>query len=307
MRRSLALLLLPAASAFMNAGAHAEPSPPGISMSAEETKVPPGTVMVPGQLSTLFKINDADPEANVPTPSQRTGNPLEFGYYLQDILARAQAAQQRHDQESAIKYLRALAAAIPEQAKGWSMLCAAYETAHDRDRALRACKYALERPGVDVADYQRYVGLMVAKPGDLSDDETGALKAVFDHLDTQPDLAVTTAHLRCQAAIKTKDTAAMQACTTVLAKVAPDDPKTIVFQWSFAVMRGDGAAAAQLLERAKKAGVASENIERMSRVERPGRSFSRGLGVMGGAALLLALLVFVRFRRRVGAPDRLAP
>src|SRR4051812_42102541 len=52
--------------------------------------------LMPGQLSTIFKINDADPESKVPTPQQRIGNPVEFGYYLQDLLARAESATKKN-------------------------------------------------------------------------------------------------------------------------------------------------------------------------------------------------------------------
>src|SRR5512142_3360871 len=44
---------------------------------------------VPQQLSTLFEIDDDNPEAHVPAAKDRIGNPLEFGYYLQDLLTRA--------------------------------------------------------------------------------------------------------------------------------------------------------------------------------------------------------------------------
>ena len=80
----------------------------------------------------------------------RNTNPLEFGYYLQDLLTRAEVETKRKDQARVIKYYRALAAAIPEEAQGWSLLCEAYQTAGDRERALRACKYAIDRKGVQI-------------------------------------------------------------------------------------------------------------------------------------------------------------
>src|SRR5262245_2247058 len=61
----------PAAAASSSSAPSADPTPP------------PGGHLVPGQLSAQFKIYDDDPEASVPTPQQRIGNPLEFGYYLQ--------------------------------------------------------------------------------------------------------------------------------------------------------------------------------------------------------------------------------
>lgn len=262
-----------------------------------------------GQLSTLFKIDDGDPEAHVPDAKQRIGNPLEFGYYLQDLLAKAELATKRHDHERAIKYYRALAAAIPEQATAWSKLCDSYEKANDRARAVRACKYALDREGVQLDDYRRYFALMAAKPDDLVREEANEMKAVLEHLDKQPELATPTAHFRCQAAIKMKDAPALRACTEVLAKLAPEDPKTIVFQWSLAVMTGNGDEAARLVERGRKAGLAAESIERMNNVPVDPWWSSRGSGValLGGVAFLLALMFLISLRRRIAATRRLAP
>ncbi len=262
--------------------------------------------LVPGQLSTLFKINDADPESPVPTRQQRIGNPVEFGYYLQDLLARAEAATKKNDHQRAIKYYRALASALPEHAQGWSLLCGAYERAHDRERALRACKYALDREGAELKDYHRYVDLLVAKPDDLDGEERGELDAVLAHLDKQPDLAIPTAHLRCQAATKTKDSGALQACTAVLAKAAPDDPKTVVFQWTLAVMRGDGAAAARLISRAQALGVASDSIARMSSIAPSRWSSWPARAALLAAVALFAVAVAFYSRRRLSTAVRRA-
>ena len=135
---------------------------------------------------------------------------------------------------------------------------------------------------------------------------------MLEHLDKQPGMAIPAAHLRCQGAIKTNDEAALEACTTVLAKVAPDDPKTVVFQWSLAVMRGDRKQAATLLARAEKMGLATASIDRMSEVVVRGHWWSSRLrgtvGIVGGAAVLLGLLLFIGFRRRLSTGTRrLAP
>ena len=270
----------------------------------------PSGRLVPEQFSTLFKIaDDNNPEGSVPTVKDRNTNPLEFGYYLQDLLTRAEVETKRKDYPRVIKYYRALAAAIPEEAQGWSLLCEAYQTAGDRERALRACKYAIDRKGVQIKDYRRYVELLVAKPDALDADERTEINAVLGHLDQQPDAAVPTAHIRCEAAVKMNDAKALQACTSVLGTVAPDDRKTIVFQWSLAVLQGDPKEAAQLLARAEKAGVAPESLDRMSKVAITSHWWvSPGRGVaMLGVAVLLALLAMVAYRRRLTTGRRLAP
>jgi len=303
------MLLVPAATAWSAGARAAEQSPPPAPAAAPQAAA--GKLkLVPEQLSTLFKIDDDNPEAHVPSVKDRSSNPLEFGYYLQDLLTRAEVAEKQHNQLAIIKYYRAVAMAIPEEAQGWGRLCEAYQNAGDRDRAVRACKYAIDRKGAQAKDYRRYVELITAKPGDLLPEDRDELKAVFAHLDGQADMAVLTAHLRCEAGVKMKDQAALEACTAVLAKTAPDDPKTIVFQWSLAVMRGDRDQAVVLLERAQKAGVAQANIDRMSQVSMVGHGLSaRGIGVVlvGAATLMLALALLGVYRRRLTATRRLAP
>jgi len=288
----------------------AEPPPSATSPRQESAPEAGPPRLVPEQFSQLFKINDDNPEANVPTAKDRIGNPLEFGYFLQDLLTRAEVAALRKDQAGVIKYYRAVAAAIPEEAKGWSLLCEAYQNAHDPDRAVRACKYAIERKGAELKDYQRYVALMTTKSDELLPEERRDLNEVLGHLDSQPDLAIPAAHLRCETALKMKDAAALAACTTVLAKAAPNDPKTVVFQWSLAVMRGDRDQAAALLGRAEKMGLAAASIDRMSQVSVPGHWWSSpGRGLVGVvivvvAAVLFGLLLLVMHRRRLASAGR---
>ena len=263
-----------------------------------------------GQLSTLFSINERDPESTVPTPKQRDGNPLEFGYFVQDLLAKAEIATKKQDHQAAIRTYRALAIAVPDRATAWSKLCEAYEIVQDRGRALGACKYALDREGATLADYQRFVRVMVKNPGDLSPEERTLVNEVLAHLDQQPDLAIPAAHLRCESAIKMKDEAAMGSCTAALAKVAPEDAKTIVFQWSYAVMRGDRAEAARLVGRAKLAGVTVDGVAQMASVTVSERSWLvRVLAAVAlGGAVLLALFLLGRrmasVRRLVGLSTR---
>ena len=306
MIRYLAALWLPAVGlwpALAHAAGEAVPS------GMEAVSGPDGQSLrlVPEQLSTLYKINDDDPETYIPTVKDRLANPVEFGYYVQDLLTRAEVEARRKDQARVIKYYRALAAALPEEARGWGLLCEAYQKAGDAERAIRACKYAIDRHGAQLQDFRRTVELLTAKPGDLSPEDREDLTAVLAHLDKQPDLTIPTAHLRCEAGVKMKETAALEACTAVLARTAPDDPKTIVFQWSLAVMRGDRAQAGRLLERAQKAGVAAESIDRMNRFAAAGGSRTIGIALVGALTTLCALLLLAYFRRRPAPTGRLAP
>src|SRR4051794_35105774 len=58
------------------------------------------------QLSSKFRINDADPESTVPSMKERNANPVEFGYYLQDMLVQAEAVRKAKDYTSLLRYRR---------------------------------------------------------------------------------------------------------------------------------------------------------------------------------------------------------
>ena len=248
-------------------GAEAEAADPaGGPLAPADQALAPGHL--PGQLSSKFRIDSRDPESSIPSVKERNRSPLEFGYLLQDLVEFAARAQQSGDFEGAIKYYRAVAKAVPDVAKSWSKLCEAYETAKDRDRAIRACKYAIDRKGVELQDYLRYVRLILSGSGPLTASEQTELDAVLSHLSKQQEVAVAplvVAQLRCEMGVKTKSVPTLEACTKELSRVAPEDSRTAVFLWNLALLKGQRAEAERYIGQAKKAGVVLENIERMQR------------------------------------------
>jgi hypothetical protein len=280
---------------------------PAVTAAAATTSEPPGPAEIPqpfpGQLSSKFRIDDSNPEASVPGPKERDGNPLEYGYLIQDLLTRAEQAKKDQNYKAVVLYYRAVARAVPESAKGWSKLCEAYEVVNDRDRAIRACKYALERPAVELQDYLRYVHLILSREGDLTAEDRTAVQQVLTHLQKQPELETVAAQLECEAGVKEKDVKLLENCTGTLARVAPGDPRTIVFQWNLALQRGQQADARRLVERAKKAGVVLANIERMQKLtESSGGTPWRAAVGVGVVALLAVAAVTWIIRRRRPAP-----
>jgi hypothetical protein len=280
--------------------AHAAPAAP-----APAAALPPDQAALGenGQLSSKFMINDADPESSIPDDKVKNANPMEFGYLLQDLLVRAEDAKKKKDFQAVIRYYRAVAKGVPDRAKGWGKLCEAYDVVHDRDRAIRACKYAIERDGAEAGDFVRYVGLIVSKPDDLTADEKKELSAVLGHLEKDPTVGVTFHHLQCQVGVKERDAVMLEACTSALEKVAPDDPKTVIFKWSLAVMKGKTDEANRLVDRARDLGVLAEAVERMQNLTTPGgrRHWAAwgAAGACAGLAIASALLWFTRKTRRL--------
>lgn len=284
-------------------GPGAEMAPMSEAPAPAPTAAAGSSPVLPGQLSSKFGIDDARPEASIPDIRERNRNPLEFGYFLQDLLERAEQARKNKDYQGVIRYYRAVAKAVPESAKGWSKLCEAYDVVHDRERAIVACRYALDRPAVEVQDYVRYVHLIIGTTAELGAKDRKELGEVLEHLGKQEGTAIVASHLRCEVAVKLKDVAMMETCTGALAKLAPDDPKTTVFRWSLALMKGQTAEAERLLMYARATGVPSEGIERMESVTPSVRRSSwlkTGIGAaafIGLAALVAALVVAIRRRR----------
>ncbi|MEA2696480.1 MAG: hypothetical protein QOI66_751 [Myxococcales bacterium] len=210
-----------------------------------------------------FTLNDADPESTVPPLEARNASPLEFGYYLQEILDKASAATKAGDNVKAVRYYRALAKAVPERALGFSRLCQLLEATDQREPAIAACHSALGLQGVVIDDYVRYVHLILAAPGVLAPKDLEEIKAVTTHLKSQPEAKIVGYHLQCELGTRVADVAALEDCTAALAAAAPRDPKTISFQWALALQKGDGAEAGNLIQRATEAGMTAEAVQLM--------------------------------------------
>ena len=93
-------------------------------------------------LSTQFHINHADPASTVPTEAEKNAKPLEFGYYLQDLIAFAMAAEKAGDHLGAARYYRAFARAVPDESIAFQKLCESLQKAGRRDEAMAACRDA---------------------------------------------------------------------------------------------------------------------------------------------------------------------
>jgi hypothetical protein len=249
-------------------------------------------------------IDDANPEASVPAPGHANANPIQFGYFIQDLLDRADQATGRGDHAAAVRYYRAIVKAVPDRSIGLGKLCAAYEANGEIDNALKACGVALTRTGVTIEDHARFGRLMIARPGRLGDQERGLLQASIGHLRRQPGGLLRAEQLQCDLALKQGDGAMLAACTAALMAAAPDDARTIGYQWALAVHRRDGDEARRLLERARRAGVTPSGIAAMETLAAAQPGFLRRWGLplaLAAIGLMGVLLVaHTAIKRRAG-------
>ena len=215
-----------------------------------------------GWLSKL-PIDDDHPEKSIPSEKQRNDDPMEFGYWLQDIALKAEHASGKGDHAAAARYYVAMTIAVPDHAVGFVKMCKEYEDMGDRERAVSACGDALLRDGTLVRDYTHFVHLLLAKPGPLTDKETAALGQVLEHMKEDPASHDVVNDIECEIGVRTSNTAMLKDCTTAFAAASPDDAKTITYEWALAVQEGNFSQANKLIEQARTLGVPSSSVAEM--------------------------------------------
>jgi hypothetical protein len=265
-----------------------------------------GTEKPKGDLS-IFQIDDADPESSVPDDLARAQQPLQFGYFIQDLTARAESATKRGDHAAAARYYEALAKTAPDVAIAPRRLCESLQAAGDLPNAVKACRTTLTKGGAVVADFARFVSLVLMQPDPLPVGEKSELDAVLEHLDGKADVGFASelSVLHCEVALRFHDRPALEKCTRALGNLAPNDAKTVSFQWALAVERHDRGAALELIERAKTLGVGADGLATMTRATdamRRRRAVRWGLIGVGAVAGLLVAAGAMRRRATAQRP-----
>jgi hypothetical protein len=249
-----------------------------------------------------FDIDEDFPERSVPDLETQNRKPLQFGYFLQDLAGKAQAAAKKGDHAAAARFFRALTAAAPQSAYGPRQLCVETEAAGDLPAAIVACRTAITREGSTVADYERFVTVALARKAALAPLERKEIEAVIGHVESEQPGA-TPNRLRCELAIRVADQKVLESCTAALVKLAPDDPQTVSYQWALALMVHDKAKATALIDRARALGMAPDGLARMERAtgEMRNRQLVRAAVLTATALLAVLALLALRARRLTSA------
>jgi len=262
----------------------------------------PAPVPVGGWLSK-WPIDDEHPEKGIPSEAERNADPLNFGYWLQDLALKAEKAGQRGDHAAAIRFYMALAQAVPDRAVPLLKACDEYEAAGDLQNATNACGSALLLDGLKVRDYAHFIHLVMAKPGPLGVKETAALATVLQHVRDDPDGRDAADELECQVGTRTANVAQLKECTAGLAARAPDDPRTVVYEWTLAVQEGNFGEAEKLIEHARSVGVKVDEMKAAT----AGRERKHRIQIAVLIAALLAILGGATLAARAILRKRLTP
>jgi len=215
-------------------------------------------------LSENFPVDENDPEHGAPTLEQLQRQPLQAGYFLMDIASLGDKALKEKRYADAVKFFKVVARLVPDRAVSFVRLCEAYQGLGDREQAVQHCRTALGLGGVTVADSARYVGLVLGGESRLAPADRADVEAVLAHLVEELADAATVNGLECQFAVKVDDRNRLAACSAKLEELAPNDPRTTLFQWTLAVRRGDAEAARAFLARARAVGVDSLLLAEMT-------------------------------------------
>lgn len=260
-----------------------------------------------GDLS-IFPINDADPESSVPESLAQAQQPLQFGYFIQDLTARAEAATKRGDHAAAAGYYKALAKTAPDIALPARRLCESLQAAGDLPNAAKACRTTITKGGSTTSDFGRFVSLVLAQPDPLPAGEKQELDAVLKHLDDKADISFTgeLSVLHCEVALRFHDTPALEKCAGALGSLAPNDAKTVSFQWALAVDKHDRATALQLIDRAKTVGVGEAGLATMTRTTEAMHQRRTTLWALIAVGAVVLALVGVGVSRRLAERRRVA-
>jgi len=253
--------------------------------------------------SPRFTINDRNPEENIPTEAQRKANSHQFRRFLQDLIDRAGAATGRGDHLAAARYYSALAKAEPTESFGFVQLCASLEALGEIEGAMEACGDALSRSGASVEDFTHYVHLVLGKNGPLSSTERARVEEQIRRLRRNEGGRVAADQLQCELAQRVGDTTMLEECTASLAALAPNDPRTLAFAWALAMDRREHGRAAELIERARRAGLAPQALRDM---ESATSAVSPGWRQLAGDVRLMLLAFLIAgallLRRSLLAP-----
>lgn len=280
----------------------------GVAHAADPSAEPAPEHQEHWQLSR-FKINWDNPESQIPTIEERNKEPLQFGYFLQDLNVEALKAERKGDWRSAVKFWRADAKAVPDMAVGFSKACRAYQLLQEVDKAVEFCAKALNLEGSTVEDYLRYAELMTGKSSALSLVDTEDLDAMVKHL-RETEQPAAAAVIECRTGVKLEDRVRLERCTQVLGKTSAQDPRTLTFQWSYALLRKDYGEAKRLLGLMEKTNMNPQALaQARDATDQASAWWRRPLtdwryAVVAIATLLLGAGGVVLLRRRM---SRLAP
>jgi tetratricopeptide (TPR) repeat protein len=210
-----------------------------------------------------WSVDLEHPEQSIPPEKERNADPLQFGYWLQDLDQLAERASKKGDHGAALRYFKAMALAVPDRAISYIKICEEQQALGDLRSAIEACGQALLRDGVSEPNFVKFVRLVLSQPGLLAAKDAAALEAVIAHMRSGSVASPVVDTLECEVGVRIEKQAMLAECTPGLVARAPTDPDTIWFQWNLAMMQHKYGSARGLVDDAWKAGMTGDRVAEM--------------------------------------------
>lgn len=293
-----------------------DPAAGAPSDTGSEATQKPAEGEVPGKLHggaghmSKFPVDDSNPENSVPTPEQRDGDPVQYGYYIMDLSDHALWAIRDGDHRKAARMYRALAKAVPDEAVGFQRSCEQFEAAGDVPEATKMCAGALTAKSSKLADYSHYARLALSQKK-LAPTELQNLDAVVAHLKETDATRMTGLDIECAVGAHEGDYTRLQRCAPELMAKAPDNYKTLYYSWAMAMAKHDYAGAERLVDRMKKASKSPDDVKLIEKATLEAMpAWRKGLhafrdwriGALSSVVLFSALALML-MRRRPDVPS----
>lgn len=245
----------------------AAPTPDAAPFVPPEFHAPTTEEVARQDLSAVNGIDEEHPERSIPAPEDAMKNPLQMGYLVMDLVARGEAAIQRGDHASVVRYFKAVAKAVPDRAISHMKICRAYRELEQFPEAIEACKAGLARGGATADDHAYFVRLLLAREQLPDAEEREDITAVLKHLELELGVErpakMRVAQLRCEVATRLEDEGGLETCTRELGQLAPKDPQTFSYSWALALKQHDFDRALKIAEDAEKSGIPRAAIQAM--------------------------------------------
>ncbi|TPV92560.1 MAG: hypothetical protein B7733_25075 [Myxococcales bacterium FL481] len=249
-----------------------------------------------------WEIDDANPSASLPPSEVAIANLPQFANLLMELSSRANASLEEQDGPRAQRYFDALIAARPQRAVGHRGRCAALRLQAKPEAAIESCHTAIASEGAELDDYAALLELY--KAVEYRESYAEDARDVIDHVIAERPQDLLGHLANCDLAVTTDDRATLEACSTQLAALAPDDHRTTVFRWAAAAARRDVDECDRLIAVAQETGVPEDGIREMqAQLAALQPWWHRGGWYFAGGLVLLGIGLLRGARSRLPAPS----
>jgi hypothetical protein len=246
-----------------------------------------------------------EPEIPVPSLQELMADPIGGAEYLLELSNDAERAEKEGDLPRAVKYFTALSKMVPDRALSFAKLCALYQELHERDQALLNCRQATGLQGVKLADYLRYLSLLVhpSEGQAITAADVAEADAVLQHLEQQAATGFEPDLLRCELGLSLSSPERLRECIARLEEKQAPVTQILPFRFSLTLLEKDFGAAERVIARAREAGLPEDAITMMQdELERRDVNRPVRIWLALGALVLASGVGAALWRRRRLAP-----